>query len=71
MTVMLRQNNEPGSLSIVYIFQYQLKFISGLGNEENSLSDKQSCIKLVTFKTVFTENELPAIMKHIKVKYMW
>ena len=33
----------PGSLYIVYLFQHHLKFTSGLGNEENSLSDKQSC----------------------------
>ena len=25
---------EPGSLCIVYLFQHQLKFTSGLGNEE-------------------------------------
>ena len=73
---MSREKNEPGSLCIVYLFQHQLKFITVLGNEENSLIDKQSCISflrtfLVTFETVFTEIVLHAMMKHIKVKYMW
>ena len=40
---MLRKKMEPGSLYIVYLFLPLLKFTSGLGNEENSLSDKQSC----------------------------
>ena len=44
VTVMLRQKVEPGSLCSVYLFQHQLKFTSGLGNEENSLSDKKICI---------------------------
>ena len=80
VAVMLRQNMEPGSLCIVYLFQYQLTFKTGLGNKENTLSGKQCCINfyrtpLVTFETVFFRIMycliLPAMMKRIKFKYMW
>ena len=53
-------------MCIVYLFQHPLIFTSGLGNKENNLSDKQSCINfLVTFETVFfiSENVLSAIIQ--------
>ena len=73
---MLRQKMEPGWLYIVYLFQHHLKLTLGLGNEENSLSDKQSCnnfcrTPLITVETVFvSENVLPAMVKRMKFKYM-
>ena len=42
VTDMLRLKLEPGSLCIVYLCQHHLTFTSGLGNIENTLSDKQS-----------------------------
>ena len=39
---------EPESLCIVYLFQHQLTFTSGLGNKENTVSDKH--IYVSTFK---------------------
>ena len=56
--MLLRQKMEPGSLCVVYLFQHQLTFTSGLGNKESTLSDKQNCINfyrspLVTFETSF------------------
>ena len=44
VTVMQGQKMEPGSVYIVNLFQHPLTFTSGLGNKENNLSDKQSCI---------------------------
>ena len=60
MKVMLRQKGERGSMCIVYLFQLRLKFTSDLGNKDNSLSDKQSCINpyrmpLVTFETAYLQ----------------
>ena len=41
MTVTFRQKMEPGSLCILYLFQYQLSIKSGLGNKENTFSDNK------------------------------
>ena len=38
---MLRQKVERESMGILYLFQLRLKFTSGLGKRDNSLSDKQ------------------------------
>ena len=45
--VMLRQKMDTGSLCIVYLFLHQLTFTSGLGNKENTLSDKHSCMNIL------------------------
>ena len=57
-------------------FQYQLSIKSGLGNKENTLSDKQSCINfkrtpLVTFETVFfSDNVLPDLARYDEIHKM-
>ena len=72
---MFRPKIEPGSLCILYLFQYQLSIKPGLGNKENTFSDNFKMTPLVTFETVFFRIMycliLPTMMKRIKFKYMW
>ena len=57
----------------MYLFQHQLKFILGLDNEENSLSDIKTKLYQLIKNTpcyignsIFMENVLPAMLKRIK-----
>ena len=74
---MLRQKMEHGSLCIVYLFLHQLTFTSGLGNKENTLSDKQSCMNiliglpLLHLKQSFFGKCIACYDETHKFKYMW
>ena len=55
---MKRQKPKPGSLHIVYLFQRQLTFTSGLGNHNKNFILRKSCVNFlrtpfVTSDTVF------------------
>ena len=59
MTSYVQTKMEPGSLCIVYLFQYQLTFKSGLGNKENKAVSTFKRRPLLHLEQVFSDNVLP------------